>query len=388
MKRILEIINLASSAENFIGKQFSYFPQHGDYEMHLVCSDGPELEALVKKHQIKHQVIPINRNITPWQDLKSLIAICKYVRRNRIDVIICHQEKGNLLGQTAGFITRVPVRIVLSHGILYETMTGLKRWIVRLQDKLVSDMATNVICVSNYVEEQRNKDGVDKTGKAVVLGNGSCNGIDTVNKFNPQLVSLQKTEALKRQYGIKEDDFVIGFCGRLVRDKGVVELVYALSKLQKKHPEKSVKLFIIGEFEQRDALPEEVLRTIRESKSVVLSGRIPYADIQKYYTLMNVLVLPSHRDGLGLAPLEAQAMNVPAIVSKITGCRETIVEHETGEYVDLNSDSICEKLELFLDNEYAEQQGKKGRDFVVKNFDTDIVSNNLLNYLNKLTGQL
>jgi glycosyltransferase involved in cell wall biosynthesis len=388
MKRILEIINLASSAENFIGKQFSYFPQHGDYEMHLVCSDGPELEALVKKHQIKHQVIPINRNITPWQDLKSLIAICKYVRRNRIDVIICHQEKGNLLGQTAGFITRVPVRIVLSHGILYETMTGLKRWIVRLQDKLVSDMATNVICVSNYVEEQRNKDGVDKTGKAVVLGNGSCNGIDTVNKFNPQLVSLQKTEALKRQYGIKEDDFVIGFCGRLVRDKGVVELVYALSKLQKKHPEKSVKLFIIGEFEQRDALPEEVLRTIRESNSVVLSGRIPYADIQKYYTLMNVLVLPSHRDGLGLAPLEAQAMNVPAIVSKITGCRETIVEHETGEYVDLNSDSICEKLELFLDNEYAEQQGKKGRDFVVKNFDTDIVSNNLLNYLNKLTGQL
>ena len=388
MKRILEIINLASSAENFIGKQFSYFPQHGDYEMHLVCSDGPELEALVKKHQIKHQVIPINRNITPWQDLKSLIAICKYVRRNRIDVIICHQEKGNLLGQTAGFITRVPVRIVLSHGILYETMTGLKRWIVRLQDKLVSDMATNVICVSNYVEEQRNKDGVDKTGKAVVLGNGSCNGIYTVNKFNPQLVSLQKTEALKRQYGIKEDDFVIGFCGRLVRDKGVVELVYALSKLQKKHPEKSVKLFIIGEFEQRDALPEEVLRTIRESKSVVLSGRIPYADIQKYYTLMNVLVLPSHRDGLGLAPLEAQAMNVPAIVSKITGCRETIVEHETGEYVDLNSDSICEKLELFLDNEYAEQQGKKGRDFVVKNFDTDIVSNNLLNYLNKLTGQL
>ena len=388
MKRILEIINLASSAENFIGKQFSYFPQHGDYEMHLVCSDGPELEALVKKHQIKHQVIPINRNITPWQDLKSLIAICKYVRRNRIDVIICHQEKGNLLGQTAGFITRVPVRIVLSHGILYETMTGLKRWIVRLQDKLVSDMATNVICVSNYVEEQRNKDGVDKTGKAVVLGNGSCNGIDPVNKFNPHLVSLQKTEALKRQYGIKEDDFVIGFCGRLVRDKGVVELVYALSKLQKKHPEKSVKLFIIGEFEQRDALPEEVLRTIRESKSVVLSGRIPYADIQKYYTLMNVLVLPSHRDGLGLAPLEAQAMNVPAIVSKITGCRETIVEHETGEYVDLNSDSICEKLELFLDNEYAEQQGKKGRDFVVKNFDTDIVSNNLLNYLNKLTGQL
>lgn len=388
MKKILEIINLASSAENFIGEQFSYFSQYGDYEMHLVCSDGPGLEALVKKHQIKHQVIPINRNITPWQDVKSLIAICKYIRRNRIDVIICHQEKGNLLGQTAGCIMRVPVRIVLSHGILYETMTGVKRKFVRLQDKLVSDMATNIICVSNYVKEQRNKDGVDKIGKAVVLGNGSCNGIDTVNKFNPQLVSLEETRTLKEQYGIKGDDFVIGFCGRLVKDKGVVELVNALYQLQEKHPEKPIKMFVIGQFEQRDALPEDVSRTIRKSKSIVLSGSIPYKDIQKYYTLMNVLVLPSHRDGLGLAPLEAQAMQVPAIVSKITGCRETVVEHETGEYVDLNSDSICEKLELFLDNEYAEKLGKKGREFVVKSFDTNIVSNNMLNYLNKLTGQL
>ncbi len=388
MKKILEIINLASSAENFIGEQFSYFSQYGDYEMHLVCSDGPELEVLVKKHQIKHQVIPINRSITPWQDIKSLIAICKYIQKNKIDVIICHQEKGNLLGQTAGFITRVPVRIVLSHGLLYETMTGLKRWVVRLQDKLVSDMATNVICVSNYVKEQRNKDGVDKTGKAVVLGNGSCNGIDTVNKFNPQLVSLEETETLKEQYGIKGDDFVVGFCGRLVKDKGVVELVNALPQLQGKHPEKPIKLFVIGQFEQRDALPKDVSRTILESKSIVLSGSIPYRDIQKYYTLMNVLVLPSHRDGLGLAPLEAQAMQVPAVVSKITGCRETVVEHETGEYVDLNSDSICEKLELFLDNEYAEKQGKKGREFVVKSFDTGIVSHNMLNYLNRLTGQL
>lgn len=387
MKRVLEVINLAASAENFIGEQFSYIPQHGDYEMHLVCSDGPNLEALVKKHQIKHQVIPINRNITPWQDLKSLIAICKYIRRNKIDVIICHQEKGNLLGQTAGFITRVPVRIVLSHGILYETMTGLKRGLVRWQDKLVSDMATNVICVSNFVKEKRRIDKVDKKGKAVVLGNGSCNGIDTVNKFNPRLVSSEDVIMLREQYGINKDDFVVGFCGRLVKDKGVVELVGALSQLQKKHPEETIKLFVIGQFEQRDALPEDISRTIRESQNMVLSGFVPYKDIQKYYTLMNVLVLPSHRDGLGLVPLEAQAMNVPAIVSKITGCRETIVEHETGEYVDLTPESICEKLELFLDKEFAERLGKKGREFVVKSFDTNIVSNNMLDYLNKLTGQ-
>lgn len=387
-KRILEVINLASSAENFIGDQFSYFPQHGDYEMHLICSDGANLEGLVQKHNIKSKVVQINRSITPWQDFKSLIAICKYIRKNKIDVIICHQEKGNLLGQTAGFLMRVPVRIILSHGILYETMTGIKRELIRLQDKMVSRMSTNVICVSYFVKEKRIKDGVDKPEKSIVLGHGSCNGIDTVNKFNPNLISIEETNRLREKYEINKDDFIIGFCGRLVKDKGIVEMIQAFIELKNKHPERVIKLFVVGGLEQRDALPQEIVSFILSSKDVVFSGSVPYAEIQKFYTLMNVLVLPSHRDGLGLAPLEAQAMSVPAIVSKHTGCRETIVEHETGEYVDLIPESVCEKMEIFLDKEYAKKIGAKGRCFVEKFFDVSIVNENLVKYLNTVTEKL
>ncbi len=385
MKRILEVINLATSAENFIGEQFSYFPQHGNYEMHLICSEGPNLERLVKKHQIKLQVVPINRNITPWQDLKSLMAICNYIKRNKIDVIICHQEKGNLLGQTAGFLMRVPVRIVLSHGILYETMSGFKRWLIKMQDKMVSDMATNVICVSSFVKETRLKDKVDKPGKSVVLGHGSCNGIDTKNKFNPALVTEEEKRALMIYYGLIDADFIVGFCGRLVKDKGVVELVDALLLLKQKHPDCKIKLFIIGEFEQRDSLPEQTSEFLLKSDDVILTHRVEYEDVQKYYTLMNVLVLPTHRDGLGLAPLEAQAMGVPAIVTDHTGSKETIVEHETGEYIDLNPQNIAKVLEPFMDVQKAKEMGMKGRTFVEENFDTSIVSENMMNYLNKLT---
>lgn len=388
MKNILEVINLASSAENFIGEQFSYFQQNGNYEMHLICSDGPNLEQLVKKHNIKHQVVPINRNITPWQDLKSLIAICKYIKRNKIDVIICHQEKGNLLGQTAGFLMRVPVRIVLSHGILYETMTGLKRWLIRMQDKMVSDMATNVICVSNFVKDTRLKDKVDKPGKAVVLGHGSCNGIDTKNKFNPALITEEEWKALLIYNGLIDADFIVGFCGRLVKDKGVIELVDAFLLLKQKYPDRRIKLFILGDFEQRDALPECTTKFLHESDDVVLTGRVEYADIQKYYTMMSVLVLPTHRDGLGLTPLEAQAMGVPAIVTDHTGSRETIVEHETGEYIDLNPQRIADVLEQFMDEQKAKEMGMKGRTFVKDNFDTNIVSENMLIYLNKLTRKI
>lgn len=386
MKKILEIINLASSAENFIGDQFSYFSQYGDYEMHLVCSDGPNLEQLVKKHKIKNQIIPLNRTITPWQDLKSLFSIYQYIRKNKIDIIICHQAKATLLGLTAGWLARVPVRIILAHGVLLETMRGLKKSVFVLEERFVIGMATNIICVSEFVKEHLNKYGKAVQEKSVLLGRGSCNGIDTKNKYNPQLVSSEEIESLKSLYHIKNDDYVIGYCGRLVCDKGIMELVEAFVKLKHEFPEKSIKLFIVGDFEERDALPEETSNFIRESDSVILTGRVPYSNIQAYYCLMNVLVLPSHRDGLGLTPLEAQAMNVPAIVTKHTGCRETIVEHETGEYTDLGEDDLCKKLALMMDEEKAIIMGKAGRKFVENTFDTTIVNSNMLNYLNALTS--
>lgn len=388
MKKILQIINYSQSAENFIGEQFSFFPRNGDYEMHLICSDGPNLEQFVKKHSIKCKVVPINRNITPWQDLRSLIAICRYIRINKIDVIICHQEKANLLGQTAGFFMRVPVRIVLSHGILYESMAGVKRFLIRIQDRLVSSMATNVICVSKFVKEKRTEDKVDRPGKAVVLGHGSCNGIDTKNRYNPQLVTNEELNSLRVKYGFKEDDFVVGFCGRLVKDKGVVELTEAFEQLMERHTEKKIKLLIVGDFEQRDALPKETQMYLNEYEKIIMTGYVKHEDIAKYYQLMSVLVLPSHRDGLGLAPLEAQAMEVPAIVSRTTGCKETIIEHETGEYVDLNSQSIADKLELFMDEEFSKRLGKKGRLFVQECFDTKIVYNNMIDYINELTKEI
>ena len=384
MKKILEIINLASSAENFIGDQFSYFSQHGDYEMHLICSDGPNLEQLVKKHQIKNQIIPLNRTITPWQDLKSLYAIYQYIRKNKIDVLICHQAKATLLGLTAGCLARVPVRIILAHGVLLETMHGLKKSVFVLEEKFVIKMATSIICVSDFVKEHLNKYGKVVQDKCVLLGRGSCNGIDTKNKYNPQLVSSKVVESLKEHYNINNDDYVIGFCGRLVCDKGIIELVEAYVKLKQLFPAKSIKLFIVGDYEERDAFPEDTYKFIRESDSVIITGWVPYSNIQSYYCLMNVLVLPSHRDGLGLAPLEAQAMNVPAIVSKHTGCSETIIEHETGEYTDLNVDDLCEKLALMMDEEKAKKMGEAGRRFVESNYETTIVNSNMLNYLNTL----
>ena len=383
MRQVLEVINLAVNAQNFIGDQFSYLQEHGDYQMHLICSPGYDIEDFAKQQRIKLKTIQINRQITPWADIKAFFKICNYIKKNKIDIIIGHQAKGVLLAMASGWIMRVPIRIIFGHGILTETMGGgFKKWLIGIEGRFCSSVATNVICVSNFVKDYGNS---RFKYKKVLLGYGSCTGIDTTNKFNPGNINQEKIQALRNEFGFASDDFVVGYSGRVVRDKGIVELVEAIELLKEKHPNQSIKLLIVGPAEIRDAIPESVLHFLQESEYVRFTGFIPYSVIQYYYPLMNVCVLASHREGLGLASLEAQAMERPAIVTDYTGCAETILDKETGFYTDGSPASIAEQVEkLLLDRNKAVQMGKMGRDFVIERFEAQYVHQNILQFLNSL----
>lgn len=384
MKNVLEVINLANSARNFIGTQFSYLQENGDYRMHLICSPDDKMDAYAKQINIAYHPLKLNRQLSTVADIKTLVQICKYIRKNNIEVVIAHQAKARLLAMLACFLTRVPYRVIFAHGVLYETMHGMKRWLVKMNDRFVSSLADKVICVSHFVADTREKDHIDKNGKRVILGQGSCNGIDAINKFNPTLYSEDKITTLKSKYGISNEDFVIGFVGRLVRDKGVVELLDGFVQLQKKYPEKKIKLMVIGNPETRDALPDETMAIIKKSKDIIFTGAVPYEDIAAYYMLMDVFVLPSHRDGLGMVALEAAAMERPVLVSSITGCRETILPNVTGCYIDLTGESICNKLEKYLDKKICVSQGHNARKFVLESFERSIVNKEMLDFLNDL----
>lgn len=383
--RILQIINLPSSAINFIGGQFLYFREVGGYDMHLICSSGDNIEDFCRKNHVHYHPVKMNRQVSFMDDIKALREIYCYIRKNKIDVVIAHQSKGRLLGMIAARLCGVKYRIVFAHGVVYETMSGFKRKLMIWNDRFVSALANRVVCVSNYVIEQRRKDRIDKAGKCILLGKGSCNGLDTVYKFNPDLVPAEDINVIRCKYGLMPEDFIIGFCGRLVRDKGVIELIEAYDLFKSKHPYRSIKLFVIGQLEKRDGLPEETLSRLNSDNSIIFTGRIPFAEIQKYYLVMNVLVLPTHREGFGMVSVEAQAMKIPAIVSKYTGCAETIIDGETGLYIDGTPNSIVKALELMLDTEYAKKLGIKGRIFVSENFEHTIVRKYLLNLVNSMT---
>lgn len=384
MKRVLEIINLPGSAINFIGGQFKYLREEGGYDMHLICSPGGDIESFCQENDVHYYPVELRRQVSLWRDIIALWKICKYIKSNHIDIVIAHQSKARLLGMIACALTGVKHRIIFSHGILYETMTGIKRWLIMQNEKLTSCLATKVVCVSHYVKDQRIKDGVDKPSKQVILGRGSCNGIDTINKFNPNLIEQDLVEAKKVFWGINRNDFVIGFCGRLVKDKGIIELVEAFEELKERHTDKHIKLLIVGEPEIRDSLPSQTIAFLKESNDVLFTGPIPYNEIQTYYMLMDVLVLPTHRDGLGMVAIEASAMERPVIVSGFTGSAETIEEGVTGLYIDKTSQSIVKAVEECFDKDFAKQLGQNGRKFVCENFEHKLIRQDVLKLLNQL----
>ncbi len=371
---ILQIINLASSARNFIGGQFMYLRQNG-YNMHLICSPDKMMDEYAAINQIKYYPIQLARTLSPWNDFKAFVKICKYIRSNNIDTVITHQAKARLLGTTAAYLMHVPNRIIFAHGVLFETLRGLKRELVILMDKIVAAMAHKTVCVSQSVARIRQAYKIENVSQEFFLGAGTCGGIDTQNLFNPDRLVESEQELLKNELGIKNGDFIIGFCGRLVRDKGIKELVDAFKLIKQRYADSSnIKLFVIGNGEVRDSISMELMDYINNRVDIIHVDRVEYTNIYKYFALFSVMVLPSYREGFGMVTIECAAMGVPAIVSKSTGCIDSIEENKTGIYCDITAESIAKQIDYMIANpRIRKEMGEYARKIVVELYDSSVV---------------
>lgn len=385
-KKILVVITLLQSAESFVGDQMAYLQEKGGYECHLICSPHPNLDDYARKQGISVKPIQIERTLSPVKDIKAFREIYKYIKEQSFDVLIAHSfPKACLLSMTAAKMAGVPHRIELAHGALQERLNGLMKRFVIMSERHNSNKAEKVIVVSKSVAEVRQKDKIDSASKQVLLSKGTCNGVDTKVQFNPGNVSEETKTKLQLQYGLEKDDFVVGFIGRLVRDKGVVELIEGFRMLQERHPEKSIKLLVVGAPEKRDALPQETLDFLSTDKSIIYTGFVPYNKIARYYALMDTFILPSYREGFPTVVLEASAMGLPVVTTRKTGCIDSIVENETGLFVDLDGESIAKALEAMMDKDFAQRLGQNGRKWVTENYEHSIVREAMLQLIDSLT---
>lgn len=370
MANILHVVNIDFVIPYFLGDQLLYMTERG-HHIFIVCSPSSRLKEFSNKYNFLYKEIKILRRFSVFTDVLSIIKICEYIRENKIDIVNGHTPKAGLLAMCASFIMRVPTRIYFRHGLLHETALGIKKQIFVFCERLASLFSTKVVCVSPYLMERSLEEHLSSALKLHILNQGSCNGVDVYGKFNPLNICNEKLQYLRSKYILSHNAWVIGYTGRLVKDKGIVELVMAFELLCNKYP--NIYLLLVGPEEERDALPNEIKKVIHSNEKIISTGLIEN-DIEYYYALMNMLILPSHREGFGTSILEASSMQIPVVATNFTGCKDAMRDGITGIYIDATVESIVNAIErLYCSKEYATKLGVNGRKFVADNFEQHII---------------
>jgi glycosyltransferase involved in cell wall biosynthesis len=201
-----------------------------------------------------------------------------------------------------------------------------------------------VFCVSHSIREVVVSQKLCPATKVKVLLRGSINGVDAVNRFNKANVSETNRQELCSQYGIPLDALVVGFVGRIVRDKGIAELVSAWKTLCKEFPK--LHLLMVGEFEPQDPVSPEVKHSLNHDSRIHMTGMT--WNTPQLYAAMDVLVLPTYREGFPVVPLEAAAMQLPIVATRIPGCIDAVQDGVTGTLVPpRNAEALVEATQIF-----------------------------------------
>lgn len=374
---ILHVVTISFVINHFFGKQFIYLNNKNGNNYHLACSRSEEFKDLSNLLNFKPFEVEITRNISPFRDVIAIIKIYKYIKKNKITKVVGHTPKGGLVAMLASFLARSNERIYFRHGIIYETSTGFKRVLLQNIDRLTGFFATKVVCVSMSVKEISERDKLNNVSKNTILGLGTCNGVDTLLKFNPEMQNEILIKSLKIKHNIHSNK-IVGYVGRLVKDKGIDELILAWEIVILRYPD--AKLLLVGPIEERDMISNYSKKMILENSSIVFVDFV--LDASPYFSIMDVFILPTYREGFPTVALEASSMELPVLITKATGCKEAIIENSTGRYITHEIEDIVENLFYYLENEdIALQHGKQGRLFVKENFEQtkvwDLIANEL-----------
>ncbi|MGB4785566.1 MAG: glycosyltransferase family 4 protein [Candidatus Acidiferrum sp.] len=352
-------------AVGFLQGQLQYF-QHRGFDATVLCPERRKDEWEVARPEgIPIIEVPMEREIAPFQDLVSFWRLWRIMRALRPTVTNVGTPKAGLLGGFSAWLNRVPCRFYTLHGLRFETTKGLRRRLLIYAERLACRFAHRVICVSQSVRERAIASGLTNRERTLLFGSGSCNGVDA-SHFAATPETLTRAAELRRQLGIPTQAPVVLFVGRLTCDKGIPELMEAFSQLIDRFPE--LRLLLVGCFEDGDPLPVNTRKSLEAHSRVIFAGAAQ--DTAPYYAIADVLVLPSHREGLPTVVLEGQAAGKPVIGASATGIVDVVVDGETGLLFPVgNVPALAEAIaRLITDKGLADKLGLAGQEQVKRKF--------------------
>ncbi len=367
-KKICFVVTVALAAKNFL--QWSFEEMHNaGYDISLICDmDEEYMESLPE--YIHKFPMAMERGVDVRGMHRAIKQMTEIFKREKFDIVQYSTPNASLYASIAAKKAKIPVRLYCQWGMVYLGFDGIKKTIFKSIEKFTCKNSTDIQPDSKGNLDFCRENGFYTEEKSRIVWNGCANGLN-VEKFDISQKSKYKEE-IRKKYGFSDSDIVLGFLGRIGRDKGFNELMLAFKQLKEKYPQ--VKLLYVGYNEKPDTVNQDLLNYFDECKDIIsTNGWVD--DPQRYLAAMDIFLFPSYREGFGNVVIEAEAMGVPVVVSDIPGPQNGMVEGVTGFKVPARTvEPLVEKTSLLIEDENLRQKfGKAGAKFVVENFDSRVL---------------
>lgn len=380
MKKIIRITTVPVSLGTLLKGQLKFMSKH--FEVIGISSEGDALKEVNHNEGIKTIPVNMTRTITPFKDLKALFQLYRVFKKEKPQIVHTHTPKAGTVGMLAARLAGVPHRLHTIAGMPLLEATGMKRKILNLVEKITYSGATLVLPNSFAMKDIIIEEKFCSEKKLRVIGNGSSNGIDT-DHYDVKKVPLESIESLKQQLNITPQDVVFLFIGRVVKDKGINELVEAFNTISQSRS--NAKLIIVGGKEaELDPIAPATEAIIASNNNIHETGAVK--DIRPYVAVSDVLAFPSYREGFPNVVLQASCMEKPCIVTDINGCNEIISNNYNGLIIPpKDSEALRKAMMTLYDNpNKIKELAVNARPNIINKYKRELIWKELLELYNNL----
>lgn len=373
--KICYVVTVPITIRAFFIPQLKFLAENG-FDVSVVCSKDDFLQKELGE-KITYYPMEIPRGMSFLGSLKAIRHLTQFFKKEKFDLIQYSTPNAAMYASIAGRITKIQVRNYHLMGFRYLGASGISKRILKTMEIISCRNSTHIECVSKSNLEIGINEKIFEKDKAVVVWNGSSGGVD-LKRFDYSKRSEYRNE-IRSQFGISKDDFVFGFVGRITRDKGVNEILEAFSSI------KNAKLLMVGNVEEADSLNSMLYRNSLSDENIVYTGLV--SDVEKYYAALDVLLLPSYREGFGNVVIEAAAMGTPAIVSNIPGPIDAIEVGKTALVVNAkDTDALTEAMQKIQTMDYM-GIGQNAEQFAREKFDSMVLCRKILERKKKINAR-
>ena len=376
-KKIIRTSTVSTSLNTFCRGTLRRLAQ--TYDVVAVSTPDDELHEMAQREGVRVVGVAMRRPISPLHDLRSLLRLIRVFRRERPDMVHSITPKAGLLSMIAAWVCRVPVRLHTFTGLVFPTAAGLKQKILMLTDRITCACATHIVPEGEGVKNDLINYGITRKPLRV-LGYGNVRGVDMQHySRTPEVMAAA-------QPIMRSGVFTFVFVGRVVRDKGINELVQAFARLNAQEP--ATRLILVGRFEDDlDPVLPQTRQTIEQNDSIEAVGS--QADVRPWLAASDALVFPSYREGFPNVVLEAGAMGLPSIVTDINGSREIVVEGKNGVIVPpRDADALYAAMMRFVQQpRQVAEMAANAREMIASRFEKSFVEQCLFDYYKEILGE-